>query len=117
MYPIVYLIVCALLAPVSAVTLVDNGVPVSVIALPTNAEPIAAYAAGELAYHIERASGAKLDILNESLAQPLDRPTIYIGATKAAREAGIDPQALASEEAVLLTLDGNLYIVGNDGPG
>ena len=79
MDPIVFLSVCALLVPDSAVPLVDDGVPVAVIALPANAKPIAAYAAAELAYHIEKASGARLDILNEPLAQSLDRPTIYKG--------------------------------------
>ena len=117
MYSIVLLSVCLPLMAVSGVALVEDGAPVAAIVLPAKAEPIAAYAADELAYHIEKASGARLDILNEPLAQPLNRPAVYIGATKAAQDAGIDPHGLASEEAVLRTLDGNLYIVGNDGPG
>ena len=117
MYPIVLLSICAPLMAVSGVVLVEDGVPAAVIVLPANAEPIAAYAADELAYHVERASGARLEVLNEPLAQPLSRPAVYVGATEAARDAGIDPHGLASKEAVLRTLDGNLYIVGNDGAG
>ena len=117
MYSILLLSICAPLMAASGVVLVEDGAPAVAIVLPANAERIAAYAADELAYHVEKASGARLEILKEPLDQPLDLPAVYVGATQAARDAGIDPQGLASEEAVLRSLDGNLFIVGNDGPG
>lgn len=117
MHSMVLLGVYASLTVVSGVEFVQDGAPAAVIVLPANAEPIAVYAADELIYHVEKASSAKLYIVREPLKVPLDRPAVYIGATEAARVAGIDPQGLASEEAVMRTLNGNLYIVGNDGPG
>ena len=117
MYSLLLLSVCLPLMAIPGVVLVEEGAPSAVVVLPMNAEPIAAYAADELVYHIEKASGARIEILNEPLDQPLATPAVYVGATRAAQDAGIDPEALASEEAMLRTLDGNLYIVGNDGPG
>ena len=117
MHSIMLFSVCAPLMALSGVTLVEDGAPVAVIVLPAEAEPVAIYAADELVYHIEKASGAKLVVLNEPLVQPLEGAAVFLGATRAAQEAGIDPGTLGSEEAVVRTLDGNLYIVGNDGPG
>jgi len=116
-YSNLLLSVCAPFFAASGVWLVEDGAPAAAIVLPANPEPIAVYAADELAYHIERASGARLKILNEPLAQPLGTSAVYIGATKAIQNAGIDPQGLSSEGTVLRTIDGNLYIAGNDGPG
>ena len=117
MYCLILLSALAPLTAASDVVLVEDGAAKAVVVLPANPEPIAVYAADELVYHIEKASGAKLDILREPLARDFDTPAVYIGATKAAHAAGIDPQSLTGEKAVLRTLDGNLYIVGNDGPG
>lgn len=108
---------CALIMSVSQIVLVDQGTPAALIVLPENAEPIAVYAAEELAYHIEQASRARLEILREPLNAPPAKPAVFLGATRAARDAGIDATSLASEETVLRTGDGQVYVVGNDGPG
>jgi hypothetical protein len=111
------MVLCAPFATALGTPLVENGEPRAVVVLPEHAAPISLYAAQELAYHVEKASGARLDILTEPIGESLTKPAIYIGATAAAtRDAGIDPNTLASEDAVLRTHNGNLYIVGNDGP-
>jgi hypothetical protein len=113
----------ALLAFVTAgpgadgVPLVRDGNPLAVIVLPADPSPVARLAAEELAYHVGKASGAKLEIRHEPLTGGASSPAVYVGATQAARAAGIDPGALTREAATLRTVGKDLYIVGNDGPG
>ncbi len=79
--------------------------------------PVAQYAAEELVWHLERATGVTLAIVTED-AIP-DRPAgrIYVGATQAAADAGIDAGALDGEETVLRTAGDALFIVGDDQDG
>lgn len=80
--------------------------------------PIAAYAAKELALHLELATGAKLPILAESKVAANQTKRLYIGSTKAAGAvAKIDVEKLAPEVCVLKTVGDDLFIVGKDGPG
>ena len=117
MYSFVLLSIYAALAEVGAVELVREGTPTATVVVPENPAPIATYAADELVYFVKKSTGASLEIQSEPLDETLAGPAVYVGATQAARNAGINPDQLASEETVLKTIDGNLYIVGNDGPG
>ena len=59
--------------------------------------PIAAYAAKELVDHVERATGVRLTIVSEEAVPEQPAKRVYVGATQAARQAGIDPDGLPSE--------------------
>ncbi|MCD6361920.1 MAG: DUF4838 domain-containing protein, partial [Armatimonadetes bacterium] len=77
----------------------------------------AQYAAEELVYHIERATGVALEILTEAAAPGAGTSIIFIGPCNAARVAGIDETALDNEQTVLRTDGSRLFIVGDDGDG
>lgn len=96
---------------------VENGQPRAVIVTADDAYPIAEYAAQELAYHIELATGVTLPILTEGEAAEATDPRIYVGQSDAARAQGIDHEQLESEQCVIRRIDEDLYIVGNDGDG
>jgi hypothetical protein len=99
------------------VALVQDGEAQAVIVLPTAPTEVARYAAEELAYHVQKATGAELQIVADDAipAQPAGR--VFIGATRAARDAGIDVAALPTETVVLRTVDGSLLIAGEDTEG
>lgn len=100
----------------AAFPLVRDGEPAAAIVIPGAAHPIATYAAEEFALHVEKASGARLPILVESDAV-VEGPAVYIGATRAAANAGLDVAALPGEGAYLKRIGAALYIAGADGPG
>lgn len=89
----------------------------AVIVIPEDAAPIAAYAAEELASHIERATGVRLSIVPESAAPEGPGGRVFVGATRAAAEEGVIVTSLPPEAAVLRTSNGDLFVAGEDGPG
>ncbi len=99
------------------VVLVGGRTARAVVVTADEPTPLAAYAARELMHHVELATGVRLDVVRESEvpAEPAGR--VYLGATLAARKAGIDLDALPPEVAVLRTADKALFIAGHDGPG
>lgn len=101
----------------AAVPVVTDGRAQAVIVTAARPLPVARYAAEELAWHIERATGVALPIVSEDVvpAEPAGR--IYVGATEAAAEAGIDAAALEGEETVMRTAGNALFIVGQDEDG
>jgi len=96
-------------------TLVADGQARAIIIVRAEPSPVAEYAAEELAYHVERATGVALPVYAEDAAPDEPGARIHVGATQAAFEAGIDVEALDEEEAVLLTVGEALFIVGDDG--
>ncbi len=109
--------VFATLAAAEPVALVADAEAKAIIVLPENPFPIATFAAEELVYHVEKATGAKLQVVYEPAAPELGRPVIYLGATQAARNAGIEANAASSEAVVLRTVGDALFIVGKDAEG
>jgi len=94
--------------------LVKNGQSVATVVLSAQATEVARYAARELTYHVEKATGAQLNIVAEG-GEPADTAgKIYLGPTSAARNAGIDPEKLLPDSFTLLTKDNALFIVGRD---
>ncbi|QYM78558.1 DUF4838 domain-containing protein [Horticoccus luteus] len=91
------------------------------VVVPGDASPVVRYAAQELVEHIAKASGVTLPIMTEADGQPGDGSHFFLGATRAAENAGIDAAALAPETFVLRTIGPDVYIVGGDlrrgGPG
>ncbi len=98
------------------VPLVTDGQARAVVVTPAEPLPVAQYAAEELIYHVERATGVTLPIATEDAVPEADA-RVYVGATRAAADEGIDVAALAYEETVLRTAGNALYIVGQDDDG
>ena len=99
------------------VTLVAAGRPQAVIVVPADAPAVVRYAAEELRYHVEKASGAELPIVSDGQppAEPAGR--VCLGDCSATREAGIVSAQLPPEACVIRTRDGNLFVAGRDGQG
>ncbi len=97
--------------------LINDGRANAVIVTPSAASAVVRYAAQELVYHCEKATGAKLAVVTESTVPAGAGVRIYLGATEAARAAGIDPARLPPETFVLRTGEKALFIAGRDGPG
>lgn len=98
------------------ITLVAGGEARAIIVVPTEPTPVAQYAAEELAYHVERATGVALPIAVEDAvpAQPATR--VYVGPC-AATAAQIELTTLDEEAAVIRSAGDALFIVGDDGDG
>lgn len=101
----------------SQITLVDGGKARVVVVTARQPAPIAIYAAQELVDHVQRATGVRLDVVREEAIPDTPVGRVYVGATEAARNAGIDTNTLAAEVAVLRTMSNALFIVGRDGSG
>ncbi|WP_395743936.1 DUF4838 domain-containing protein [Prosthecobacter sp.] len=103
--------------PASAdVPLVNEGKPEAVIVIADKPTRVARYAAEELVRHVEKASGVKLEVRAEGEAVTPLHP-IYVGDSRAVREAGIQVETLAAEAFVLRVSDDAMFIVGQDGGG
>ena len=95
--------------------IVDAGQAKADIVTADQPGPVAKYAAEELAIHIEKATGVRLNIISEGA--PVDTAVlnhIYIGDSKAAQATGIVAGALAAEAFVMRASEHKLFIVGND---
>lgn len=121
-YPFVGLRLIALLvasAPASpaGVDLVRDGRTNAVVV--TSAQPtrVAAYAAREIVYHVERATGVQLPIVAEDAVPAAADAFIYVGDTQVARAAGIVSKQLAPETFGLRSTKTGLIIAGHDGAG
>lgn len=97
------------------VSLVEKGQARAVVVTADSPAPIAAYAARELADHIELATGVHPSIAAESQIPAKPAGRVFVGETKAAKAAGIDTGKLATEEAVVRTVGNALYIAARDG--
>jgi len=120
MHPEHALIAAMLVASIGAahaeVPLVAEGQARAVIIVPTEPAPVAQYAAEELVYHLQRASGVELPIYPEDLAPDEPEARVYVGPCAATFEQ-IDVEALDEEEAAILTVGDRLFVVGDDGDG
>ncbi|MFA6931100.1 MAG: DUF4838 domain-containing protein, partial [Lentisphaeria bacterium] len=97
------------------IELVKNAQPQAAIVIAANASGVAKYAAKELQWHLEKATGASLKILQEpDLAEEQFFHYIYLGATKAALQAGINADEMVPDSFLLRTLESDLYIVGKE---
>jgi hypothetical protein len=99
------------------VPVVRDGKAVAVVVLADRPTAVARYAAQELVYHVERATGAKLAVVTEGEAPPAGTPRIYVGDCAATRAARIDVKSLSPEAFTLRAADAALTIAGDDGGG
>lgn len=75
------------------------------------------YAAQELAYHLERATGHRPAVMDETKAGNSAARLILLGDTAAARAAGIESGQLPVETFTLRSTAAGLIIAGRDGAG
>ncbi len=96
--------------------LVRDGVAQATIVVPANTLKVEQFAAQELQYHIKKATGATLPISTEGNTMP-ERAQIIIGASLAAKLAGLDGQKQAPNGFVIKRLGNTLLMVGHDSTG
>jgi hypothetical protein len=101
--------------PAMAVEVVRDGKAVASIVVPQNPLRVESYAAKELQYHIECATGAKLPIVAENLAA--GGTHIYLGNCAVTVAAKINPANLPGNAYVIHATETDLYIAGNDSRG
>jgi len=108
-----------MISPLAQTSWVENGTAKAVIVLPDNAFPVATYAAEELAFHIELATGAKLKTVRESEIGNLapETPRIFVGVSSRLKEEGVDVTSLKPEETRIFSKESDFFIAGNDSDG
>ncbi|MBR3822849.1 MAG: DUF4838 domain-containing protein, partial [Kiritimatiellae bacterium] len=88
------------------------------IVLPANPLAVERYAAAELAYHVERATGKKLKTVYEDEAPAVSsRRRYYVGATEAARRLGLTDRPFEPDEHQVRSHGRDLYFLGGDKDG
>ena len=106
-------------AVATELVLIKDGEARAVVVTADEPSPVAAYSAQELVSHVEKATGARLEIAREADLQADDsRERVYVGATRAARQVRLYPTALRGETYRIKATGGDLYIFGReDGHG
>jgi hypothetical protein len=84
--------------------------------VPDKALPVETFAAEELVYHLQHATGAKLAIAKESEA-PGDGASVFIGACRATADAGISTAGLPPNGFILRLVGDQFFLVGDDSDG
>jgi hypothetical protein len=102
--------------PAAGVDLVRDGKPLAAIVIPSRPLPVETYAAEELQYHVQSATGARLPIVPEGQNDPAVS-RVYLGNCKASAIAKIDPTGLPGNGYVVKTIGKDLYVVGKDSRG
>jgi hypothetical protein len=80
-------------------------------AAPTKAAQLAAF---EVQHHVQLITGARLAVVKEG--ETTSGVPIYVGATEAARSAGIDAAAFKPQEYVVRVSTGAVFLLGCDAP-
>jgi len=96
--------------------LVKDGKPVSRIVIPSQAIESQRRAAEELQYHIEKMSGARLEVASADQA-PRDarEALILVGQSPLVAELGVETGKLDYETVVIRTVGNRLILAGEDG--
>ena len=103
-------------SPQARFTVFEDGAYKADIVVPDIVGGVEKYAAEELAYHFGKAFGVKPEVVTESASATNGYPFhIYLGATKAATDAGLPVGKLADEEHVVKTVGNAFYLLGGDG--
>ena len=99
------------------VSLVREGAPRAVVITPDQPTEVARYAAQELVWHVEEATGVALEILPESETPEAPHTRVFVGETETARQLGMDPERLQREAYIMRSVGNDLFILGRDGDG
>lgn len=84
----------------------------AVVVIAAEPTPTVTYAAEELVRHVEKATGVELPVAREDDIPDQPEGRIYLGDTKAARAAGINPADLGPDTFRLKTDGDRLFIAG-----
>lgn len=87
--------VAGLVPQAGSLVLVEAGKPVATIVVDINATPTVRYAVQELNEHLELSTGTKLPVLKAG--EPVDGPTIHLGATELTERFGLAPRCLDAD--------------------
>jgi len=107
---LVILALAAVHARGGTLPLVKDGRPLGAIVLPREPSQGESFAAEELQRYVEKATGAKLAIVQE----PADKPGVYIGATKLAASLGLPKGELKTDGFNAVASEGKLVVVGRN---
>ena len=95
--------------------LVRSGSAAATIVVPANPGKWTHEAANWIQHYLQKATGAKLDIVTDSTAAPLGA-LISVGHTTMASQAGIDLRGLKYDGCQLVVKGRVLYLIGRDDP-
>ena len=98
------------------VVLVADGQARAVVVIADEPTEVAKYAATELVYHVEKATGVRLPVVREGELPKEPASRVYLGTTEAAK-AHIEVAEISSDSFVLRTVGDSLYVVGRDSDG
>jgi hypothetical protein len=117
--PRILVLVAYLLALVASpspgqVRLVKDSQSTCVVVLANEPTETARYAAEELVRHIQKATGAAIEIVTEASTPAEIWTRVYIGETEAARLNGIDTDRLPRETFVMRSVGNDLFIAGQE---
>lgn len=101
----------------AGVPVVHEGQARALVVLPSGPAGVARYAAQEWVEHVRKASGVTLTVVEEGREPPWQGARIFLGPTRAAREAGIEAEALSPDSFFLRTSGDRLFVCGRDGLG
>lgn len=99
------------------VPVVCGGKASAVIVTPDNPKPSLALAVDELRLHVKKATGVDLQVATEDAVPKAPTGRIYLGRTKAALGAGLDPDKLQRDTYYVRATGDAVFLVGNDGDG
>ena len=102
------LAVCAIFSVSAAAA--DSAMSIIVSCKPHTNEQ---FAAGELKYHLEKATGKTINILSED-ATPKSGRRFFIGNVKALSAIGVDYDAFEAEERMVCGVGGDVYLAGGE---
>lgn len=105
--------------PALALTIAEGGKATVVIVFPDQPQENEREASAELAQYLGKMTGAAFEQLAEKdwmlrSAQGGKVAAIFVGATAAARQAGISAEKMDRDGFIIKAADRNLYIVGHD---
>lgn len=100
----------------AALDIVTNGQPAATIVVPDEPLPVVSFAAEELQYHVERASGPRLLIVKEAEI-PGAGGLILLGSCRAAEEAGLSTDDLPPNGFILKLMGDRFFMLGDDSDG
>jgi hypothetical protein len=95
----------------SAGVVARGGQPKAAIVLAVDADPAEKTAAAELALYLEKVTGARFRILGENDGRP-EGPAFFVGATRVARQRGVDPRRMGGEEWAVRASGGVIVLAG-----
>ena len=105
-------VLLTVLLSASPVFLVKDGRPASTVVIADDASEVARTAAGELVWHIKKATGVELPVVKESASTRGTR--IFIGNTKAAASVGMGVDKYPLESWQIKAINGDLYFAGGE---